>query len=182
MQSEEERCREAMQFDRIHKAFVVGDLEALRAAVDDPAIVPNGQMPMAIGPCLTYAIYWSPLSFIRQLLEIGADPNHDAGDGFPSLMAALVKTRDVPGSMKRDDVNEIVALLLQHGADPNQRGINDYTALHQAVAERNESAIDQLLAAGADPNLKTRIDDCHSPAELARAAGLTRIADRLDRA
>ena len=36
---------------------------------------PNGHMPDTIGSCLVYAIYHSPLAFIRRLLEIGADPN-----------------------------------------------------------------------------------------------------------
>ena len=42
--------------------------------VDNPRSVPNGPMPLAIRPCLEYAIYHSPLPFIRTLLEMGADP------------------------------------------------------------------------------------------------------------
>ena len=172
MATGEDCRRKAEQLQRIDQAFAAGDLDALRAAVDDPAIVPNGPMPLAIGPCLTYAIYWSPLAFIRQLLELGADPNHDAGDGFPPLHAALCKTHPHPGSMTRDDVNEIIALLLKHGADPNQRGFNDYTALHKAVEQRNAAAIELLLDAGADTSFRTRIDDCETPGEMARKAGL----------
>jgi ankyrin repeat protein len=179
MQSEEDRCREARKFERIDAAFKAGDLAALRAAVDDPADIPNGMMPLAIGPCLAYAIYHSPLAFIRELLEIGADPRHDDGDGFPPLIAALSCSRSQPGSPARPDVPEIIALLLSFGADPAQRGNNDYTALHMAVAERNLAAVELLLAGGADPNVKTRIDDCETPLEMAKAAGLTEIAARL---
>lgn len=168
-----------MTFDRIDAAFRAGDLAALRAAVEDPAAIPNGQMPLTIGSCLVYAIYWSPLAFVRELIAIGADPNLPADDGFPPLIAALCKTRPHPGSMTRTDVTEIIQLLLAAGADPNQRGINDYTALHMAVAERNRPAIELLLAAGADRNLKTRIDECETPYEMAVRAGLTDIADRL---
>jgi len=167
-----DRRREHAQLDRIDEAFRRGDLEALKSAVDDPSIVPNGQMPLSIGPCLTYAIYWSPLAFIEQLLDMGADPNHDDGDGFPPLHAALSKTHPYRGSMTRHDVDQIITLLLRHGADPNQRGLNDYTALHKAVEERNTRAIELLLEAGADPNLKTRIDDYETPGEMARKAGL----------
>jgi hypothetical protein len=39
-------------------------------------------MPLAVGPILTYAIYWSPLRFIEELLAIGADPNGHDHDGF----------------------------------------------------------------------------------------------------
>ena len=153
----------------------------LRAAVDDAAAVPNGIMPMGIGSCLVYAIYHSPLDFIRTLLELGADPNAPADDGFPPLIAALTCTRDVAGGPRRTDVDAIVRLLLASGADPNQRGINDYTALHMAVAERNALAVQLLLDAGADPDLRTRIDDCETPLEMARAAGLDEIAAVLER-
>ena len=179
MATEEERCADAKKFKRIDDAFHNGDLEALRAAVDDPAVIPNGRMPDTVGPCLVYAIYHSPLAFIRTLLEIGADPNAPVDDGFPPLIAALICSRDEPGSSKRTDVDEVIRLLLSFGVDPNQRGINDYTPLHRAVAERNLLAIHLLLDGGADPELRTRIDDCETPLEMAEAAGLPEIAAAL---
>jgi len=162
-------------------AFRTGDLKALRAAVDDPAAIPNGRLPITIGSCLVYAIYHSPLAFIRTLLEIGADPNAPADDGFPPLIAALCCARDVPGGTRRADVDDILRLLLSFGADPNQRGINDYTALHMAVAERQPLAVQMLLDAGANPELRTRIDECETPLEMATAAGLVEIAAILAR-
>ena len=172
---------EAGRIVRIHDAFCQGDLEALRAAVDDPADVPNGLMPLGIGSCLVYAIYHSPLAFVRTLLDVGADANAAVNDGFPPLIAALTCTRDVPGARRRTDVDAILRLLLARGADPNQRGINDYTPLHMAVAERNALAVQILLDAGADPDLRTRIDDCETPLEMARAAGVDGIAAILER-
>jgi hypothetical protein len=44
MATEEERCTKATNFRRIDEAVHAGDLGALRAAVDDPSIVPNGRM------------------------------------------------------------------------------------------------------------------------------------------
>ena len=79
MATDEERCAEARKLDRIAAAFREGDLGALRAAVGDAA-VPNGPMPLTIGSCLVYAIYRSPLAFIRTLLEIGADANAPADE------------------------------------------------------------------------------------------------------
>jgi ankyrin repeat protein len=181
MTTEDERCAEARKFQRLNEAFKTGDLEALRAAVDDPALVPNGAMPHTIGSCLVYAIYHSPLSFIRTLLEIGADPNAPADDGFPPLIAALTCTRDEPGVNTRSDVDEILRLLLSSGTDPNQRGINDYTPLHMAVAERNARAVQILLDAGADPELRTRIDEYETPLEMAQAVGLDAISAMLAR-
>jgi len=176
MANAEERCAEAKRFERIDDAFRKGDLDALRAAVGDPSLVPNGRMSNTIGPCLVYAIYHSPLGFIRTLLELCADPNGPADDGFPPLIAALSGTRAVPRATRRADVDDVLRLLLSFGADPNQRGINDYTPLHMAVGERNLPAIQILLDGGADPGLRTRIDECETPVEMAQRAGLAEIA------
>jgi ankyrin repeat protein len=102
----------------------------------------------------------------------------DRGDhiGFPPLIAALSCSRTQPGSSSRPDVLEIMTLLLEFGADPNERGINDYTPLHMAVSERNLPAVRLLLEVGADPALRTRIDDCETPYEMAVDAGLSEIA------
>jgi uncharacterized protein len=180
MKAESERCEEYRRFKKIDDAFHAGDLAALRAAVDNPASVPNGAMPLAIGSCLEYAVYHSPLAFVRTLLEIGANPSPSDHAGFPPLIAALSCSRLRPGSPGRPDVPEILKLLLAFGADPNQRGINDYTPLHMAVRERNLMAIELLLQVGADPSLRTRIDDCETPREMAESAGLREIADLLD--
>jgi hypothetical protein len=166
---------------RIHEAFRRADLAGLREALEDPEAVPNGRMPEGIGSCLVYAIYHSPLSFIRTLLEIGADPNAPADDGFPPLIAALTTGRETPGAARRTDVDEVLRLLLKSGADPNQRGINDYTPLHMAVAEKNALAVQILLEHGADPSQPTRIDECETPLGMATAAGLTEIAAILER-
>ena len=176
---ERERCREAEQFRRIDAAFREGDLAALRVAVDDPDCIPNGPMPMAIGPCLAYAIYHSSITFIRALLEAGANPNPENHDGFPPLIAALSCHQRPPGGEARPDVAEIVALLLASGADPNQRGINDYTALHMAVGVNHPAAVRLLLEAGADPRLRTRIDDCETPRDVADKAGLIELSRML---
>ncbi|MEO8679960.1 MAG: ankyrin repeat domain-containing protein [Vicinamibacterales bacterium] len=181
MKTEAERCAEAEKFRRIDAAFRAGDLAALQAAVDDPGIVPNGPMPLAVGPCLEYAIYHSPLSFVRTLLEIGADPNPADHAGFPPLFAALSGSRAHPGASARSGVTATLRLLLEFGADPNQRGINDYTPLHMAVSEGNLQAVELLLGAGADPECRTRIDDCETPLELARRAGLSEIVALLTR-
>jgi ankyrin repeat protein len=165
-----DRCTEAERIRQIAAAFRVGDLAALRAAVEDPSAIPNGVMPLAIGQCLTYAVYHSPLSFIRTLLEHGADPNPREHFGFPPLVAALTCHRPRPGRPGRSDVRQIVELLIAFGADPNQRGINDETPLHATAASGDLELARVLLAAGADPTLRTRIDDYLSPIDVARRA------------
>ena len=142
-QSEEERCAEAKKLQRIDEAFRKGSLEDLRAALDDPSVLPNGWIHLTVGCALVYAIYWSPLPFIARLLELGADPNIEVDDGFPPVIAALMTTREDPGSNRRTDVDDVLRLLLAHGADPT---------------------------------LRTRIDDYETPLEMAETAGLTEIA------
>ena len=179
MATNPEGCGDAERIMRIDAAFRAGDLEALRAAVDEPSIVPNGPMPLGIGPCLEYAIYHSPLAFIRTLLEIGADPNPAEHAGFPPLIAALSCSLPRYGAPGRQDVTGILSLLLSFGADPDQRGINDYTPLHMAVSEHNLPAVALLIDAGADARLQTQIDDYETPREMAEKAGLCEIAQLL---
>jgi ankyrin repeat protein len=176
MPSDDERCANYEKFKKIDAAFRAGDLAALRAAVDDPSSVPNGRISLEIGQCLEYAIYHSPLPFIRTLLEAGADPTPEDHAGFPPLIAALSCLRSWPGAPGRPDVMEVLALLLASGADPGQRGVNDYTALHMAVSERSLPAVRLLLDAGADPSLRTRIDECETAGEMAARAGFRDIA------
>ena len=164
---------------KIDAAFHAGDLEALRAALEDLENFPNGLMPAGIGPCLEYAVYHSPLAFIETLLELGADPNPADHIGFPPLIAALSCSRSQRGSQARPDVIEIMKLLLRFGADPNQRGINDYTPLHMAVGEQNLPAVRLLLESGADPEARTRIDDFETARDMAVAAGSSEIAEVL---
>ena len=142
----------------IHRATVAGDLAALRAAVGDPGDFPNGRPPMAIGDSLLiYAVYHAPFSMIHALLELGADVNPAVEDGFPTVVALM--------STARQDKHEVLHLLLAASADVDARGVNDQTALHWAVANDDLRAAELLLSYGADPELKTRIDDCSSPLE-----------------
>ena len=161
---DEERCRRATRIARIDAAFRAGDMAALRASVAGQWAVPNGPMPREIGSCLGYAIYHSPLAFVRELLEAGADPAPSEHDGFPPLIAALAKD-------SKERLAPLVRLLLSYGADPDQRGMNDYTALHVAAFERRADIVTILLAHGADPSLRTRIDDLESALDVALESG-----------
>jgi hypothetical protein len=176
---DQRRCRDAAAFQRIHDAYVRGDMDALRAAEED-ADVTDATRDL-IGSPLVYAVYHSPRAFIRALLEQGADPRAPVDDGFPPLIAALATGRAEPGVTRRTDTDDVVRLLLRFGADPHQRGINDYTALHMAVGERRPIAVQWLLDAGADPDLRTRIDAHDTPLEMARGMGLDVVAGILER-
>lgn len=158
----------------MHNAFVAGDLAAVKAALGDPPEFPNCGLPAGFsGTCLEYAIYHAPLDLVRALLELGADPNAPDPAGFPSLIAAL--------SSDRPDREAAITLLLSHGADIGQRGINDWTPLHRAAANDDVAAVALLLAHGADPRARTRIDACATPLEEAEHLGRTRAAEALRR-
>ena len=147
----------------LHDAYKNGDLEVLRACLGYPPDFPNNSPPAGWdSTCLDYAIYYSPLSFVRILLELGADPNYEEGS-YPSLLAAL--------SSARDDRYALLELLLDYGADIHQRGINDYTPLHYAANLDDPRAIGILLSHGADREARTNVDDYATPLEEAQNLG-----------
>ncbi|MBM3609622.1 MAG: ankyrin repeat domain-containing protein [Alphaproteobacteria bacterium] len=156
------------KFRKIDTAFREGDLDALRVALGHPDTFPNcilhPELAMGEWP-LGYAISVSPLAFVRELLAAGANANFDAHDGFPSLLCAIASDRA--------DRAELVALLLENGADIGQRGVNDWTALHYATNLKDMDVIRILLEAGADPLARTNIDDRTTPLENAQNAGFS---------
>jgi uncharacterized protein len=109
-----ERCTEFEKFKKIEAA--------LRAAVDEPDSVPDSPMPLAIGPCLEYAIYHSPLAFIRTLLEIKADPKHADNAGFPPLIAALSCSRSHLGSQGKTPLSDEGRFLIRHIINSGDKG------------------------------------------------------------
>jgi len=156
----------------LDQAFKRGDLKAVKSLLGDPPDFPNCRGPLAVGRIvLEYAIYHSPLPFVRVLLELGADPNYGESAGFPSLIAAL--------STRREDRYGIVELLLAFGADIQQRGVNDYTPLHYAAALNDVRMAELLLSHGADPLAKTGIDDFTTPQEEAESRGFSNLAQIL---
>jgi ankyrin repeat protein len=152
-------------FKAIDDAFRAGDFEGLGLALGGSQRWVDEKMPfeLGLGHPLEYAIHWSPVAFIEKLIDAGSNPNYEDDGGFPSIIAAL--------STDRKDKLEIIQVLINHGADTNRRGVNDWTPLHYAASIRDLNAISLLLASRADPCLRTRIDDCATALEEAEEVG-----------
>ena len=162
-------------FTAIDNAFKEGDVEALRTALGNSPRWFDEAMPaeFGLGHPLEYAIYWSPLGFIETLIALGSNVNYEDQAGFPALIAALSTDR-----RGRGDRLKVLKLLLRHGAQMTP-GVNDWTPLHYAVNLGDLDALRLLLEAGADPTIRTRIDNYTTPLEEAEATAFTQGADLL---
>ena len=96
----------------------------------------------------------------RDLLAAGADVNARSEN---SMSVQPLHSATAGG---HDDV---VAVLIDAGADVDSRQPQGWTPLHAAAMNGSFRSVDRLLAAGADP--AARNDDGTTAIELARAAG-----------
>lgn len=156
----------------IEQAVMAGDVERVREAFGNPPDFPNVRDDCG-NTCLDIAIWHGPVSLVRELIELGADPNYPESSGFPSLFAAIDRTEP--------DRHEVLAVLLAAGTNVAQRGTNDFTALHLAACRDDAATVEMLLLHGADTEAKTRIDDYETPLELAERFGHAASAAALRR-
>jgi hypothetical protein len=151
--------REQDTYMQLVKALREGDREGVRHALDDAPDWPNAREQYCNDHVLALAVIESPIAFVRELLNLGADPNYDDLTGFPSLINVL--------SGDRPEKYELLEMLIARGADVNQRGVNDFTPLHVAANQDDDRAIALLVANGADMTARTRIDEYETPLETA---------------
>jgi uncharacterized protein len=164
---------ETMQaYIELERALRAGDVAGARAVLGDPAGFPSVADPYTSTPLLALALAWAPVEAVAELLELGADPNYEALDGFPALVGVILSARDVR--------HVLFELLLEAGAEVDRRGINDWTPLHAAAAQDDPQFVRDLLRAGADAGARTTIDDVETPLELALRSGKLRAAAALE--
>lgn len=151
------------EYDRMMAPVLSADIAALEelAATEDG--FPQGQDPWLKRQWLTNAIDCGSAQVVRWMLERGASPVYRDGEGYGSLHSAI--ERDEP------DKYEIMAMLIEFGADLNAHGLNDWTPAHLAAARNDVEALRILHAAGADFSARTRIDYYATPLQEARKLG-----------
>lgn len=124
------------------------------------------------------AVQCNHLARARQQLNAGADPNalDDPPYGQTPLEAAIWQ-----------DSTDMVALLLESGADPNQqdrswtseRGTyGGETSLHDAVRKGSAKMVKLLLAHGADPDI-ANAEGC-TPIQLAERTDRSHLAHLME--
>ncbi len=116
-------------------------------SITGPAYYPNGPLGPALAiPPLYAAVGRGDVREVKLLVENGADPNKRIQTGWAPVHQAIYTT------------DEILRLLLNHGADPNlpigpdAKGYsNKCTPLYLAVYLRKREMVQTLLYFGADP-------------------------------
>ena len=103
------------------------------------------------------------VSFINELIKLGADVNQPIKDGRTPIMLSCI-SRQYPNILK---------LLIQYGADVNAQDKNGYTALMQVVRHNNLSEKKAFI--------KTLIDNGADLTKLKNIQGKTALDIILDR-
>jgi ankyrin repeat protein len=154
----------------LFEAAAVGDLERLREVVDG-ASAANDWSSDGFTPLHLAAFFGQPEA-ARFLIRHGADVEAVARN---ERFAA--EAHPLHSAVAAQD-HEVVALLLEAGADPNARQHGGFTPLLEAAQLGNDDLVVLLLAHGADRG--GRLDDGSAAADLARKAGNMPLADRLE--
>ena len=112
---------------------------------------------------------------VALLLQNGVDVTARNKDGNQPLYVTVQTgmMRDVDGtnsSLTKSTVEQIFELLLQHGANINEKGQRGWSVLHQAVYHTSPEVINYLLDHGA--NLEAGDDDQRTPLLFGCSVGM----------
>lgn len=150
-------------YEPLMEPVLSGDIGALETLARDHAPFPLGTDPWLQRHWLTNAIDCGCASVVRWMLEKGASPVFRDEEGYTTLHSAIER--------EASDKYEIMAMLIELGADLNAHGINDWTPAHLAAARDDVAALRMLHEAGASICIRTRVDHFATPLEEARHLG-----------
>ncbi|WP_241462579.1 ankyrin repeat domain-containing protein [Tateyamaria sp. ANG-S1] len=120
-------------------------------------------------PWIVHAVSSGSLQSVKWMIEKGVNLQPICTDGYPPVIRCI----EVEGPEKY----QILSLLIDAGADINERGINGWTPLHVAAVRDDEASMRILLEGGADRTITTKIDDDATAEEEARNLGHRKSAD-----
>ena len=110
------------------------------------------------------------------MIRHGAPVVIQTDDGFPLLHIAIDRASE-PALGQPKGGHDILRVLLESGANVNERGMHDWTPLHRAAAFGDLKSCRILLDNGADPTETTNIDHYATAEEEARHMGQHAAAD-----
>lgn len=146
----------------MHTASEKGDLDMVRALVDEYGVDVNLMSTRRISPLMCAAAAWKT-DIVEYLLERGADPHTVTQSGHNVLCLLLnPDPRMVAKEYFRtpDAPHGIVRMLLERGVDPNSRlARSSFTALHMAIIQNLPDIMELLLDHGADAHVVTQTGD-----------------------
>lgn len=136
---------------QLYDAVAQGDVASLETILATKPFLVYFRMPNGLTP-LHISALWGTRGAAELLLKKGADKDaRDSAGNTPLMMTA---GRNTGVYTKR--ARSMAALLLEKGADVNARDRSDATALHRALASRDDELVMALLAKGADVNARDR--------------------------
>lgn len=136
---------QASALEVLYNRIQRNDTDRARALLETQPELANMTTVSGTSP-ITDAIISGSSTFLRMLLETGADPNTASDNGNTPLIVAMRNPDKAP---KIEDIE----LLIRHGADPNRQNDDGVTALITACAAGHTEGAAVLLKGGANPNI-----------------------------
>lgn len=164
--TDDPNLREVFEIQTWLKDAALDQLEFASQVVDD---FPHETDSCYGSPWIVHAVSSGSLKSVKWMIEKGVNLQPSVSDGYPPVISCI----EVEGTEK----HQILSLLIDAGADINERGINGWTPLHIAAVRDDEASMRILLEAGADRTITTKIDDDATAEDEARNLGHQKSAD-----
>ena len=153
----------------LFEAATFGDLARLQILLDNGKVEVNARSGDG-GTALHFACFFAQPQCARELIQRGADLN--------AVAAAFGNVQPLHSAAAGRSI-EIMRMLLEGGADPNQKQNQGWTVLHSAAQHGDVEMAGLLLRHGADVHSKS--ENGQTALDLARAGGHAEVASLLEK-